>query len=88
MDKYRVGQKVRLIKSERFPQDVGRVFFIVEPRYWRLDPVYNEEYFGYLLEDGTGCQEHKLAPVYDGDGKSSWEECLWKPVKDNVPLST
>jgi hypothetical protein len=36
------------------------------------------------LDDGCVAEEHHLEAVYDGDEKSSWSECAWKPQAEPV----
>ena len=38
---------------------------------WRLDlPGYSRD---------LDCSERHLKPLYDGNEKTSWEDCVWKP---------
>jgi hypothetical protein len=79
-DKFRVGQKVRV--NSNAIADVGLVFTIAELRKLvRVkDPLGSiGELFAYELSDGDYLEEQCLDPVYDGDEKSSWSECAWKP---------
>jgi hypothetical protein len=91
MDKFKVGDKVRIIKKSWLPWN------------WKYNKlvgtVFHVSYVGYSLEDKLDycnllefpdqdlCFDFaSIALVYDGDEKSSWEECAWKPL--NVPLPT
>jgi hypothetical protein len=84
MDKFRVGQKVRLIKSIHCPELIGSIFIILEQRKLRINPEIEKPWLGYRVDYIKGnnyfCpREEALEPVYDGDEKSSWSECAWKP---------
>lgn len=91
MDKFEIGDKVKIRKKSWLPWNwkynklVGEIFYVsyvgfdekTEKHYCNLGefPVYDM------------CFEFEgLTLVYDGDEKSSWNECAWKPL--NVPLST
>jgi hypothetical protein len=79
-DKFRVGQKVRV--NSNAIADVGLVFTIAAQRevVMAKDPLGSiGELFAYELSDGDFLEEQCLDPVYDGDEKSSWSACEWKP---------
>jgi hypothetical protein len=83
-DKFHIGQKVRLIKSVTCPELIGSIFIIVEQRKIRRNPDIAYEWFGYrvdYIKDNNyfAPREDALEPIYDGDEKSSWSECAWKP---------
>lgn len=97
MDKFHVGQKVRVIRSMWCPGMVGEVVTILEPRKVRRNNVINPsnpaEWVGYRADckeeyDPFCPREENLAPIYDGDQASSWEECEkligWRPDKVNA----
>lgn len=76
MDKFRAGQKVRVIN-------------VVQPENKHLiGNIYTYKCklsFGCHVEEpinsyrGFTFLENHLEPVYDGDEKSSWSESVWKP---------
>jgi hypothetical protein len=88
MDKFRVGQKVRIIKVVHCKELLGVVCEVTEQRKWHLNTLA-ETWYGYsvnLISDALGiglCTVHptedSLEPVSDGDNRSSWSECAWKP---------
>lgn len=90
MDKFRVGQKVRIIKSKH-PERVGLIATITQKRAWRKH-LDGNLIFGYRLDlppknkSAKFCSypEESLAPVYDGDEKISWSECAWNPNEVKV----
>jgi hypothetical protein len=75
MDKFRVGQKVRIIDSKSFPEKVGEVYTIASHK----KPHLASGLCLYDLEGGLPAHEDCLEPVYDGESKSSWSSCAWKP---------
>jgi hypothetical protein len=87
-DKFRVGQRVRAkIDAHVEPEAHGKVFVITAPREWvqARDWKGSTGYqFSYTLDDGCVAEEHHLEAVYDGDEKSSWSECAWKPQAEPV----
>lgn len=88
-DKYHIGQKVRVIKTDTFPELVGRVFTITGPRKMVTSRKTGKSWLGYSIDQepitdyrGTWeiCPvEEYLEPVYEGDTKSTWSECAWQP---------
>jgi hypothetical protein len=81
-DKFKVGDKVRLIKAINNKQDIGKILII--------DSSASNENFidvgikrGYKVMGGTGMYTHSpedwLEPVYDGDQASNWSLCAWQP---------
>jgi hypothetical protein len=92
-DKFRVGQKVRLIKSGRYPHLAGAICTVIRPQVWHHNVILNESWLGYTVDieilNGKLCPaEDYLEPIYDGDEKSSWSECAWKPQTELQPIST
>jgi hypothetical protein len=85
MDKFRVGQKVRIIKCKEPEHQylIGMTCTITSPSFadWR-DETYRR-YETDLMAEGKMVQpkEECIEPVYDGDEKSSWSECAWNPNK-------
>jgi hypothetical protein len=95
MDKFRVGQKVKLINSDTVPHFIGNIYVITEPKLWRTGlggeiwegyGVNQEEFTLEGREVTLKPKEEHLAPVYDGDEKSSWKECEWKPDSHRVQI--
>jgi hypothetical protein len=81
-DKFRLGQKVRLIKAMFNKQDIGKILIIESKKVkYNFNPI--GIFPGYKVSGGSGLYDHApeswLEPVYDGDEKSSWSECAWKP---------
>jgi hypothetical protein len=90
-DKFRVGQKVRVIRAKNCPELLHQVFTIISPKERCYAPEFGE-WDGYELDVmvsgcGISAEEDDLEPVYDGDEKSSWSECAWKPevLQPSVP---
>jgi hypothetical protein len=88
MDKFRVGQKVRIIKAVHNPELLGVVCVITEEKRERTSFIDGHKWQGYGVDIDVirsnrkihVCpSEHSIEPVYDGDEKSSWSECAWKP---------
>jgi hypothetical protein len=93
MDKFKVGQRVRIIKATLRKDLIGQIVHITGPKRIYHYPHTNEDLPAYPVDvapkDGynlVAFEESYLEPVYDGDEKSSWDECAWKPL--NVPLPT
>jgi hypothetical protein len=87
MDRYRVGQRVIFKTCVTCPEVSGTVTTITEPRDSRRG-VGGNELFAYMLDlrEPNGnrrfcAEEWQLAPYYDGDEKSTWSACAWKPNK-------
>jgi hypothetical protein len=80
-DKFRIGQKVRVIKSKFHPELIGEVITITGKREWHKSPFVAEKWFGYSVDLNFNYYppEDYLEPVYDGDTASNWSECAWKP---------
>jgi len=86
-DKFRVGQRVRVIPPALIY--IGEVFTIVEPSKLRRaeDPTGGiQNVVCYMLSNGFCSIETALEPVYDGEEKSNWSECSWKPSKQSVSV--
>jgi hypothetical protein len=82
MDKFRVGQKVRIIRPAIV--DIGKIVTVTSQRHWedvmyQLSSKPDYDYYVYELDDGDCAPEDCLEPISDGDEKSSWSECAWKP---------
>ncbi|HEY8781113.1 MAG TPA: hypothetical protein VIM16_05835 [Mucilaginibacter sp.] len=92
MDKFRIGQKVRVVKSDNFPQAIGEVTTIQSVRQF-FDNGHNK-WFGYTIDlphmwlgpAKAYCElcpkEEHLEPAYDGDEKGSWDALagIWSPL--------
>jgi hypothetical protein len=79
MAKFGVGMKVKILPcpSEAHNDWAGQIAIITKPSVhylggWILDLPKHGDY------DLAFAEVH-LKPVYDGDEKSSWSECAWKP---------
>lgn len=88
MDKYHVGQKVRVVglPGPVYSQFNGTVAFIVslrEPTTRRHRAINAYRLSTTKVVDGETrylrVEEHELEPVYDGDQPSTWAESAWKP---------
>jgi hypothetical protein len=91
-DKFRVGQRVRLIKTYNAHQQKGHVFTIESAR----KSVITKErgcVLAYRVNGGFA-MEDQLEPFYDGEEQSSWSECAWKPkpivhsIEDEITTDT
>jgi hypothetical protein len=78
-DKFRVGIKVRLLpcvnpfmNEELTGNETTIIALWEEERIWEID---------IIAPNGCAYRYHEdhMEPVYDGDEKSSWSECAWKP---------
>lgn len=90
MDKFRVGQKVRIIKVHRATEWLGTITTIIQPK--RRLPFHEGYIDAYTVDIAPpvgyltfSVPEDCLEPVYDGDQKSSWSESAWKPKDVSVP---
>lgn len=89
MDKFRVGQRVILKPTDLYEyvscKDVvvpGGAFGTIQTRKdWQGDYEVLFDMYPCPTENDPAwfVKEEDLEPVYDGDEKSSWEECVWKP---------
>jgi hypothetical protein len=89
MAKFNKGQKVRIINTVQRENRyrIGMVAYVLEPIVLVQNLTTSEIELGVMLdipdpENVCGfvcCDECHLEPVYDGDEKSSWSECAWKP---------
>jgi hypothetical protein len=91
MDKFRVGQRVIKINSKGVAPK-GTIGTITEQRSYYIGTTNKRKIFGYTtdtkLEGGTiwSPEEDAIKLFYDGDEKSSWEECEWKPDSHRVQI--
>lgn len=98
MDKYVVGQQVRVIGSEINPL-VGHIVTIKEPRLYRekvmvydkIEPMYaygitlskeDKIIVQLAVNERYVLQEHHLEPIGDLNNVVSWSECGWKPREE------
>jgi hypothetical protein len=84
MDKFRVGQRVIFKTCHWYPEVSGTVTTIAESRRECVGRG-GFHLFAYTLDlpapNGKTfvAEEWQLEPYYDGDEKSTWTECAWKP---------
>lgn len=86
-DKFRVGQKVRIVQAPNYPDLLGTVCIIKTPQ--RIFSAPDGPFYGYQLDiirDGSilNAFEHQIEPLYDGDEVSSWSACEWKPKPEVI----
>jgi hypothetical protein len=83
MDKFRVGQKVKVVSLVNDIENNNKITTISEGKKLR-----NHNKVGlvecYKCNDGNFYYEKNLEPVYDGEEKSNWSECSWKPKEKIV----
>lgn len=82
MDKFKVGQKVKIIYSVNYPEYIGLICTIIKKRNLFFSQYLNKHYLGYtvdMLDKLYAPLESHLQAIYDGDEKSSWSESQWKP---------
>lgn len=77
--KFKVGDRVRVIKAPNYPKYVGMVTTVVRVQLGHKSPYVLD------LEPVAGFREviasaRNLAPIYDGDAPSTWAKCVWKPA--------
>lgn len=96
MDKYKVGQLVRIVKPAVEPL-IGVITSIIRQREIRKvknivsgnitnQLVYTLDY-EYNEGRKVGATEEMLIPIYDEDSNkiSSWEKSIWKPnLKEKI----
>jgi hypothetical protein len=82
-DKFKVGDKVRVIKCKEPEHQflIGTICTVTSPSYVDCrEPSYKRYCTDVMVGDNPlRPVEHCLELVYDGDDKSSWSECAWKP---------
>ncbi|MES1989236.1 MAG: hypothetical protein V4440_14625 [Pseudomonadota bacterium] len=80
-DKFKVGQKVRIIGSEFRKELIGSVTTITGPCVEWTNNLIDLTWHGYSVDISSSFspKEEHLEPFYDGEYKSSWSECAWKP---------
>jgi hypothetical protein len=79
MQKFSVGQKVKIIDAKWFPSLVGQITTILH--YDSKDDGYEIDIKNPISNRSQNLWAHKenLVPINDGSVKSSWSECAWKP---------
>lgn len=89
MPKFRVGQKVRLVKPEPYPAGFvedrygesvlyGKITTITAPPY-KASGYLRYPVDIYFKGENVAPIELALVPLYDGDEPASWETCAWRP---------
>ncbi len=90
-DKFKVGDRVRLT-AKNIPVGV-----FLEPQLAHMigscgEVVESRKKFGPFLRYSVTCNGEEIYPleealelIYDGESKSSWSECAWKPNKVKQP---
>jgi len=87
--KFQVGDKVRVIRPDS--KRLGVVCTIIDSGYERVlgksySPTTRRVFaYGVDIHPTHGFREvayepHDLAPIYDGNEKVSWSECVWQPA--------
>lgn len=89
MGRFRVGQKVRIVRPEPFPVGFAENQYGETALYGRIvtisaPPIIEYGFFRYpvdiVFQGRTVAPiEPALVPVYDGDTPASWETCAWRP---------
>src|SRR5712692_8875493 len=89
MGKFRVGQKVRIVRPEPFPtgfqeNKYGEVVLYGKIVTISALPFSQDGFLRYPTDIDWNGQivapiEPALAPLYDGDTPASWETCAWRP---------
>lgn len=86
------GTRIKLIRSTHgnIPEgSIGTVMEVEMPCAGDSSPIYlwilydnfkSKHFTGYFA-----AKPENVKPVYDGDEKSSWEECVWKPLNVSFP---
>ena len=97
MDKFRVGQMVRVVICYRDPRLNDAIATVTMPMRLHypgtsVNTVMKKPWYGYSLDITHQADfdfyptESQLAPIYDGDQASSWEECAWRPKVETIDL--
>jgi hypothetical protein len=92
-DKFYVGQRVR-IKWSAKPERVGMHATVTSGLTWINHHDHGLVLCHCIAIDGIGewntngtvisYLPQNLEPVYDGDQKISWSECVWQPKKETA----
>jgi hypothetical protein len=80
VSKFYVGQLVR-IKSTAIP--VPSWASVYKGQKTTIIGI-NGEWYQLDLTKGAEAKASALEPVYDGDQKSHWSECVWQPTKETA----
>lgn len=89
MSKFRINQRVRLLRGSRVkPGTTGTVSgpleFVQTENVPGGEWCHAVQYDGYHSPHMSGyywTATDEMEPLYDGDTKISWAECVWKPVR-------
>lgn len=88
MDKFKLGDKVKVVLKET--NLTGNIYTIIEIKLAKskdsnkilkvnfVDEVHDSDGIRVAFEDSD------LELIYDGDEKSNWSECVWKPKEKIV----
>jgi hypothetical protein len=97
MSRFYVGQRVRILWSNGWPELGGRAGVIVGRAFdrglegiseWRVAPDCWGTHEAPRVSSCGGlhfapCSD-QLAPAYDGNETVAWSECLWQPQPERV----
>jgi|SRR5712671_2716207 len=92
MDKFRIGQKVKLVRPTgwKFPDSAidkaaeGQITFISggpqpDDSRFALGLRWEVEFISPITRRRSWPLEIAMVPLYDGDEPASWETCAWRP---------
>lgn len=86
MSKFKVGDRVRIIRTQKYPQCLGMICAIKGGLKLRTDLSTGKRLLRYQLDIlAPGSPHHALVmpsqiePYYDGDEPAKWSECVWQP---------
>lgn len=98
MSRFFVGQRVRILFSEGWPELAGETGTIEASRVpiahgadagslgWPVAPdawcSSRPPCVGVHGAVRLACPERNLQPLYDGNQAVSWETCAWRPTED------
>jgi hypothetical protein len=91
MDKYRIGQKVRIIRVVEGNESLLNKVVEITAQRRKFSNIIYGDWLGYSVSCRGNFEgfeynppEDWLEPVYDGDEKSSWSEFSWRPKEKIV----
>lgn len=87
MDKFHVGQMVRVVVCHNNPEFLGSVVTITKKRHWleiTAGRNVGKQVFAYETDFVCGlgrliAEEYQLAPIHDGWQTTTWDQCMWRP---------